>query len=76
MDFYLSSPGDRGVVLPMEDPPKEFPHASKILVLGCSQEEDIQALIVLIFNEDDRIQDILWRSPTPEDPTCPLPPPQ
>ncbi len=73
VDFYLSSPGDRGVVLPLVDSPLIFPHASEILVFGCSQEEDIQALAVVIFTADGTIKDILWRSPFPEYPICPLP---
>ena len=73
MDFYLSYPGDRGVVLPIEDSPTIFDHASEALVIGCSQEEDIQALAVIIFDEDGMVDSILWRSPLPTDPICPLP---
>ena len=73
MDFYLSYPGDIGVVLPLEDPPHSFPHASEVLVFNCYQEEDIQALSVIVFSKGGSIEDVLWRSNVPELPICPLP---
>jgi hypothetical protein len=73
MDFYLSYPGDIGVVLLIEDSPQFIPHASEVLVFNCYQEEDIQALSVVIFDEDGSIEDVIWRSNIPELPACPLP---
>jgi hypothetical protein len=73
LDFYLSYPGDTGVVLPLEDPPQDFPHASQVLVFNCPQEEDIQALSVVLFSDDGTFDDILWRSNIPKHPACPLP---
>jgi hypothetical protein len=73
MDFYLSSPGDIGMVLPLSQPPLNFPHASQVLVFACPDIPDFNALAVVRFNESGEAAEILWRNPVPVDPGCPLP---
>ena len=74
IDFYLSSPVDRGIILPTSEQPDYFPHASDALVFGCAEGEYIDALVVAIFSDDGEVENILLRSPIPENPTCPLTP--
>jgi len=75
LDFYLSSPYDSGIVLPLDDPPVKFPDAVDVTVLGCPEQDYYSALAVIIYSSDDTIPTILWRSPLPVVPGCPLPNP-
>ncbi|MBU0512100.1 MAG: hypothetical protein KJ638_10440, partial [Chloroflexi bacterium] len=74
--FYLSSPHDIGVTLPLQEEPDQFPHASEILVFGCHQIETFDALAVIIYSDEGQPEEILWRSPWPDYLACPLSPPQ
>ena len=75
IDFYLSSPHDKGIILPTTDQPDHFPHAVDVLIFGCPKGDYIDALAVVIFADDGEPTDIFTRSPMPEQPACPLPPP-
>jgi hypothetical protein len=74
LDFYLSSPSDTGVILPLDVPPSYFPNAIEVLIFGCQQIDFTDALAVVLFSEDELPVEVLWRSPLPEEPFCPLPP--
>ena len=75
IDFYLSSPHDIGIVLPIIGQPDHFPHAADVLVFGCPKGDYIDALAVVIFSEDGEPNEVLVRFPIPEQPACPLPSP-
>jgi hypothetical protein len=75
LDFYLSSPQDIGIVLPVQQPPVEFPHGVDALVLACPEYLHADALVVVLFNESGVPVGVLWRSPKPDSFACPLPPP-
>jgi hypothetical protein len=72
IDFYLSSPSDTGVVLPLDGPPDYFPNAIDALVFGCPQTDYIDALAVVLFSKDEIPIKVLWRYPFPEELVCPL----
>ena len=68
LTFNLIGPeGQQGVVLP-GDIPTYFPHASDVLVIGCTASDHIDALAVVILDET---QTVYARSPESEL-TCPL----
>jgi len=48
LGFYLVGSSSQNVVLPLEDPPDVFPHASDVIVLGCSQDEYFEAQMVIM----------------------------
>lgn len=73
LDFYLSSPGDMGIVLPLVNPPDSFPHANPVLVFACPDIPNYRALAVVSYDEAGERVEILWREPMVEDPGCPLP---
>jgi hypothetical protein len=75
VDFYLSSPHDTGIVLPITETPASFPHGTNALVFACPQYAYYDALAVILFSDDGSPTDVLWRSPLPDTLTCPLPPP-
>jgi hypothetical protein len=76
MDFYLTSPHNTGIVLPLDEPPINFPHGSNVLVFACPQIEDFEALAVILYSDDGIPVEVLWRSPQPETLACPFPSPQ
>jgi len=73
LDFYLSSPHDTGVVLPLDEPPNFFPNGSYVFVLACPQVDYLDALAIIIFPNDEDSPKALWRSTIPDTPECPLP---
>jgi hypothetical protein len=53
--FTLIGPeGEQGVILP-GDSPKYFPHAVDALVLGCKEEKYLDALAVILLDENGGI---------------------
>jgi len=73
IDFYLSSPYDSGIVLPIDNPPSYFPNAVDVTVLGCPTQDYYSALATIIHTSDGNKPIIIWRSPIPNNPRCPLP---
>jgi hypothetical protein len=66
--FVLAGPeGSNAVVLP-GDVPSHFPHAGDVLVVGCSGPDYIDALAVVLLEDNGTVY---TRSPMPEL-TCPL----
>ena len=74
LDFYLSSPTDKGIVLALDETPLEFPHVSDVLVFACPGNPDYDALAVVRFSDDGIPLEIFWRFPMPAVPSCPMPP--
>ncbi len=72
LDFYLSSPGDVGIVLPRSQSPAYLPHASQVLVFACTDIPDFRALAVVIYDDSGEAVEILWRDPMVTEPGCPL----
>jgi hypothetical protein len=68
MTFNLIGPeGQQGIVLP-GDIPRHFPHASDVVVIGCREQDHMDALAVIILDETHAIY---IRSPESEL-QCPL----
>jgi hypothetical protein len=74
LDFYLSSPVDAGIILPMADPPGYFPHGVNVIIFACEEVEVYDALAVGLFSEEGNLVNVIWRSQIPEDLSCPMPP--
>jgi hypothetical protein len=49
LGFYLVGPNSSGVVLALEQPPVQFPHAADVIVLACDAEEHLEAQIVIVM---------------------------
>jgi hypothetical protein len=75
LDFYLSSPHDTGIVLPINASPTRFPHATETLVFACPEYYYFDALAVILYDDRGYPTEVFWRTPTPASLTCPLPPP-
>ena len=63
MGFYLLGPIGQNVVLPLEEKPTYFPHASDVIMLGCSQDEFFKAQLVVLIGDEMNI--IFQRVPQP-----------
>ena len=68
----IGTQGTKGIILPFEVNPEYFPHQSDVLVVGCRNGLDIDALFVLVSDGDK--QAFYHRSPDAPL-TCPLPEP-
>jgi|GEM_PF-1213731 len=59
--FFIGPFGDKQVLLPLQDSPKEFINASSVIVFGCEearkgeQQAYIDAIMVIILGEEPRI---------------------
>ncbi len=51
LGFYLVGFGAQNVVLPLEDKPTNFPHASDVIVLGCFKDEFLEAQLVVLAGD-------------------------
>jgi hypothetical protein len=60
LGFYLIGPKQRQVVLRTPSPPSYFPHASDVIVLGCSEGDYLDAYLIVFLKSPDSI---LARSP-------------
>jgi hypothetical protein len=60
LGFYLIGPKQRQVVMRIPDPPSYFPHASDVLVLGCSEGDYLEAYLIVFLKSPDVL---LARSP-------------
>ncbi|MFH1632686.1 MAG: hypothetical protein ABIG63_01555 [Chloroflexota bacterium] len=76
ISLYLVGPQNNGVILPFTDPPEEFPHGADVLLFGCPGPDYFDAMAVVIYSDEGKPEEILWRSPWPDYLACPLSPPQ
>jgi hypothetical protein len=74
LGFILAGPETGSIILPLEDSPETFPNAVDVVVIGCQEEEFIDAAAVILFDEHENRIETLFRSPL-ESLTCPLTPP-
>lgn len=73
-EFFMTGSKNVWVVLNRAVSPEFFPHGSSVLTIGCITGGGVDALAVVIQNENDEVVDILWREGAIEDITgCPLP---
>jgi len=63
LGFYLIGPEQRQVVLRTPVPPSYFPHASDIIVMGCSEGDYLDAYLIVFLKSPDIL---LARSPLDE----------
>lgn len=71
--FQLIGPaGDYGVILPMHDAPEYFPHTGDMLVVGCSEQNYLDALLVIVLGDHNSLY---IRKPVAATLQCPLPQP-
>ncbi|MFN2150337.1 MAG: hypothetical protein ACK2T5_01990, partial [Anaerolineales bacterium] len=63
LGFYLVGSSTQNIVLAQEKSPPSFPHASDVIVLGCQQDEYLEAQLVILL--EDTIT-ILQRDPQPD----------
>jgi len=52
------------IFLPLQNPPESFPHASDVLVVGCSQSYGIEALIVGVKGQEEALIVFPWNGMT------------
>src|SRR5690349_5561129 len=48
LQFTLTGPQDAFVYLPLTKPPSDFPHASDVMIVGCTHDTATQALLVQV----------------------------
>jgi len=63
LGFYLVGPSTQNIVLAQEKSPVSFPHASDVIILGCQQEEYLDAQLIILFWENNTV---LQRDPQPD----------
>ncbi len=68
LGFILVGSGPAQIVLPIDDAPEYFPHASDAVVIGCRMGDYVEALAVIIQENDNN--HLIVRSPV-IDLTCP-----
>jgi hypothetical protein len=74
LGFSLVGPENGSVIIPLEEPPEIFPNASDVIVVGCREEDYIDAALVLVSPEAPAEVELLVR-PSFDALTCPLPSP-
>jgi len=73
-EFFVAGTKNVWGVLKREDTPQVFPHGVSILSIGCEMGGNLDAIVVLLLNEENEIQEIYWRdSDLDEIVGCPLP---
>jgi hypothetical protein len=55
LGFYLVGPESQNVVLPLEKRPTLFPHAADMIVLGCPQDDYLEAQMVILTGDANLI---------------------
>lgn len=70
VSFYLAGPKSEFIIIPKLEKIKNFPNASDVLVFTCPEPDP---LAVALF-ESNSVQQIIWRSPLPDQLVCPLEP--
>lgn len=70
VSFYLAGPKSEFIVIPKLEKIKNFPNATDVLVFNCPESDP---LAVAVF-ESNSVQQIIWRSPLPDQLDCPLDP--
>lgn len=73
LSFYVVGPENMSVLLPLEEPPDDFPNASNVIVLGCQGEEYFDAWVTGIFDAQNNVEATFTRSPEVEVLSCPFP---
>lgn len=68
--FFLAGEVNDNLTMPIERKPKSFPNASDALVIRCA---DLDILAIALYAPDGGLQNVLLRSPLPEEHACPLP---
>ena len=64
LQFRLIGPVPAQIFLPLQNPPESFPHASDVLVVGCSQSYGIEALIVGVKGQEEALIVFPWNGMT------------
>jgi hypothetical protein len=67
--FYLVGPVNQAIVLPVEEPPDEFPNGVPSLVIGCPGD---MVYAVVIYSAPDTPESLLTAEPPPVTLQCPL----
>src|SRR5258706_6918091 len=60
LQFKLIGPMQGFVFIPLSQPPEFFPHASDVLVIGCSSGYSIKALLIKIEGQKDLLMASPW----------------
>lgn len=68
--FQLAGPNTTAIILPFQNKPAYLPHASDVLVIGCSLDE---IFAVAVYQEDGSLRAYYPRAPRPLDLSCPFP---
>jgi hypothetical protein len=71
LGFSLVGPENGSVILPLEEPPESFPNGSDVIVVGCQEEDYIDAAMILVSPEAPAEVELLVR-PSFDVLTCPL----
>jgi hypothetical protein len=74
LGFFLIGSEKVSVIMPMDKSPEIFPHAADVIVVGCREDDYIDAAVVLISSESLGDYEVLFR-PSLENLSCPLPSP-
>lgn len=53
--FWLINDHDNQIVLPLQSSPDSFPHTSTVSVIGCQEDNYIEAWAVILHTQDNRI---------------------
>ncbi len=75
ISFYLVGPYNGRVVMFQEAAPETFPNGSDVLLIGCRENRNFDALAVAIYDERGNLIEFLQREPLPEGSGCPMKPP-
>jgi len=72
-EFYLIGTDTNWVVLPRFEVPGNLPHGSEVFALGCQQDGVLDALVVILLDDEGTIRDVYWRDGRGnENLSCPL----
>jgi hypothetical protein len=74
LGFFVIGPERANVILPLETSPDWFPNASDVIVVGCQEEDYIEAASIWVSIDSGSKEDLLMH-PSFEELTCPLSPP-
>jgi hypothetical protein len=71
LGFSLIGAERGGVIMPMEEPPGTFPHASDVIVVGCQNEEFIDAAVIFV-DSGNPDETVVFIRPNLNELACPL----
>jgi hypothetical protein len=73
-EFFMVGEINYWVVLHRDQTPERFPHGTSVLVLGCPQKQNLNALGVIKLDENRQIVKIYWRDGILDNfDSCPFP---